>query len=144
MEETAITVSGLDELAKDFEKVVKKYPSDADNFLKRQARKLRKNVVENVKNDTHSHAKNDKSLAKLKNYKISRIWGYGTARHIEVSAQSPHFHLVERGHNIVIKGKVVGFAPGKRMMEKAVKTHEEQIEQATQQFIDELLKEGGF
>ena len=51
MEQT-ITVSGADELAKDFEKVIKKYPNDADNFLKRQARKLRKNVVKNLR-QTH-------------------------------------------------------------------------------------------
>lgn len=143
MEQT-ITVSGAAELAKDFEKVIKKYPDDADNFLKRQARELRKNVVKNVKKDTHTKGATEKSLAKLKNYKISRIWGYGADRHIEISAQSPHFHLVERGHNLVIKGKTVKFVAGKHMMDNAVKSYEEQVEQAAEQFIDKLLKEGGF
>lgn len=51
---------------------------------------------------------------------------------------------MERGHNLVIKGKTVKFVAGKHMMDNAVKSYEEQVEQAAEQFIDKLLKEGGF
>lgn len=144
MDDREFTISGLSEVTESFEKIIKAYPDKAGDLLRKNAFKLRKEVVNNVKSDTKSKGKSKKSLAKLGSYKVSQVKGIGENQYVEISAKSPHFHLVEHGHNLVIKGKNIGFVPGKHMMEKAAKNFEDNSEQMAQELIDKLLKEGGY
>ena len=60
---------------------------------------------------------------------------------------APHFHLVERGHQLVRGGKlgeggkVVGFVPGKHMMEKTKNEYEEIVPEKLEKILDDILKE---
>lgn len=53
-----------------------------------------------------------------------------------------HFHLIENGHNLVRGGRIVGFVPGKHIMEKTRNEYENIVPQRFEEMIDEILKEG--
>lgn len=158
----SISVEGLDELAISLKELTKKYPDKAGELLQQNAKALRKEVVKNVKKDTHFDKGNKKSLAKTGSYKISQVMGYGTKQFVEISAKSPHFHLVEHGHDSVMPdfhgvkgekgkripnknaGQKVGFVQGKHMMANAIKKAEREMPETLSKMVDELLKESGF
>lgn len=139
----SMKVEGLDELTKELEKLVKKYPDRAGELLTKNARELRKDVVKEVKENTKTKGSSKRSLAKVGSYKISKVQGYGARQYVEVSAKSPHFHLVEHGHDLIINGQNRGFVQGKHMMKVAVRRCEATMPDTVKNMIDELLKEGG-
>ena len=53
-----------------------------------------------------------------------------------------HFHLIENGHNLVRGGRIVGFVPGKHIMEKTRNEYENIVPQRFEEMVDEILKEG--
>jgi hypothetical protein len=56
---------------------------------------------------------------------------------------SPHFHLLERGHEIIINGQNKGFYSGQHMMADAVKQHQREMPAAASEMVDALIKERG-
>ena len=146
MEEQTLSmnIDGIDELVRSLENLVKKYPDRAGELLKKDAQKLRKDVVEEVKKVTKTKASSKRSLAKLGSYKISPVLGIGASQYVEVSAKSPHFHLVEHGHVLKTKnGKTIGFVHGKHMMDTTVKKHENELPDIVNKMVDDLLKQEG-
>lgn len=155
-------MEGFEELAAELSRLSKKYPERSGELLKQEAKNFRKEVIKNVKKDTHPNADNKRSLSKASQYKISQVQGFGDKQFVEISAKSPHFHLVEHGHEMImpythgikgVKGAVaknenggqrVGFVEGKHMMDKARRTYEERLPEAIDRMVDELLSEGGF
>lgn len=139
----AMDIDGLNELIGTFDELVKKYPDRAGDMLQKNAKSLRKDVVEEVKNVTKTEGSSKRSLGKLSSYKISPVKGYGVNQFVEISAKSPHFHLVENGHQLIINGENRGFVQGKHMMATTVKKHQESMPEAVSNMVDELLKEEG-
>lgn len=158
-----VEIEGLKELAETFEELTRKYPDRAGNMLVMQAKELRKDVVRLVKNDTDTEGTSKKSLAKAGSYGISPVKGYGNKQYIEVSAKSPHFHLVENGHMKVIPktrtvktqdgekrkiansngGATVGFTPGYHFMDRAAKKSQIEVPEGLKKVVDSLLREEG-
>ena len=136
-------IDGLNELIGTFDELVKKYPDRAGDMLQKNAISLRKDVVEEVKKVTKTEGSSKRSLGKLSSYKISPVKGYGVNQFVEISAKSPHFHLVENGHQLIINGENRGFVQGKHMMATAVKKHQENMPESVSNMVDELLKEEG-
>lgn len=136
-------IDGLEELQETLNDLVKKYPDKAGEILKSNARQLRKDVTKEVRKVTDNYGKSKQSLAKVGSYRISPVQGYGMNQYIEISAKAPHFHLVEKGHELVKNGVNIGFVPGKHMMENTIKRHQEIVPETVSNMIDELLKEGG-
>lgn len=142
-----VTIDGIDgllDLRDTFEDLVKKYPDRAGELLQKDARQLRKDVVKETKKVTKTNSSSKRSLGKVGSYKISPVQGLGANQFVEVSAKSPHFHLVEHGH--VLKshdGQTIGFVQGKHMMDNTVKKHQESMPQTVSVMVDELLKEEG-
>lgn len=137
-----MSIDGLDDLTKSFENLVRKYPDRAGELLREDARQLRKEVVKETKKVTKTKSSSKRSLGKVGSYKISPVQGIGQAQYVEVSAKSPHFHLVEHGH--VLKshdGKTIGFVPGKHMMETTVKKHQETMPDIVTEMVEQLLRE---
>ena len=162
MNETmSLEIEGLDELAESFEDVIRKYPDRAAEILVGQAKELRKDVVKQVKNDTDTDGTSKKSLAKVGSYRISPVQGFGESQYVEVSAKSPHFHLLENGHMKVIPksrtikrpdgekakitnpngGQTVGFTPGYHFMDVASKKRQVAIPAEVAGEVNKLLKE---
>lgn len=158
-----VQIDGLEELAETFEELVGKYPDRAGELLVSQAKELRKDVVKQVKNDTDTDGTSKKSLAKVGSYGISPVKGFGNQQYIEVSAKSPHFHLVENGHLKVVPmtrtiktrdgekrtvsnsngGATVGFTPGYHFMDRASKKRQIEVPEELEKVVDELLREEG-
>jgi len=161
MPDTYVAIKGMEELAQDFESLVKRYPDKAGTLLRRSGRDIRNKVIENVKHDTDFDETKKKSLARTSSYNVSRVKGFGIKQYVEVSAKAPHFHLVEHGHEMVTPrsrsyttaggnkkkvtlyngGQNVGFVQGRHMMEKAVKVHERVMPLEVDAMVDELIKE---
>lgn len=152
---------GVDELISDFKRLTKAYPDKAGKLLRSEASKLVKEVVRNVKRRTTPDKENKESIARIINYRVSQVQGFNEKQFVEISAKSPHFHLVEHGHEIImpashgIKGKEgvsvpnknagqnVGFVQGKHMMADAVKVYERELPNALSDMVDALLEEEG-
>lgn len=157
----SFSVDGVDELVSDLTRLAKVYPDKAGELLKKEARGLRKEVVKNVKKSTTPDSDNKQSLAKASQYKISQVQGFNEKQFVEISAKSPHFHLVEHGHQIIMPashgikgqkgmsvpnknaGQNVGFVQGKHMMADAVKVYERELPNALSNMVDALLEEEG-
>lgn len=144
MAELDFNIDGLEELATDFEKLVKRYPDKAGELLKKEAKNLRKKVAKRMKSEKKSKQKSKRPLENAGSYKISPVLGMGAMQYVEVSAKSPHFHLVEHGHDLVQGGQVVGHVQGTKFFENTVKEHEAEMPRIVSRMVDELLKEGGF
>jgi hypothetical protein len=139
-----MSIEGLDELATEFERLVKRYPDKAGELLKDEAKKLRKKVAKRMKDEKKSRYKSKRPLENAGQYSISPVLGMGARQYVEVSAKAPHFHLVEHGHDLVRNGQTVGHVQGTHFFENTVKEHEAEMPSVVSNMIDELLKEGGF
>lgn len=138
----SMSIDGMDELVESLERLTKKYPDKAGELLQKNAKKLRKDVIANVKEDTKTTGKTKRSLSKTSSYAVSEVQGYGTSQYVEISAKSPHFHLVEHGHVLTNhSGKTIGFVQGRHMMENAVKKREEYMDKDLKRMVSRLLKE---
>ncbi|MBQ9607644.1 MAG: hypothetical protein IJV16_10805 [Lachnospiraceae bacterium] len=142
MAEVQITVEGLDELQKDLERLISKYPDKAGELLKKDARDFRKAYIKNVRGKVKRASNRSKSLTKIKNVKIYPIQGYGKKQSIDVGATSPHFHLFERGHVLYPFGKgPSGFVPGRFVMEESINEYEDKMPETARKMYDKLLQE---
>lgn len=156
-------IEGLSELTGALEAVAKKYPDKAGELLVQQAKELRKDVVKQVKNDTETDGSSKRSLAKTGSYEISQVKGFGEQQYVEVSAKSPHFHLLENGHMKVVPrtrtvtrpngekvkitnpngGQVIGFVPGYHFMDAATRKRRLHIPEELESTVAKLLKDEG-
>ena len=137
-------VDGLEDLIDSLKDLTNKYPDRAGELLQKNAKQLRKDVVKEVKDLTDTDGSSKRSLAKAGSYAISQVQGFGTNQYVEISAKSPHFHLVEHGHDLVThSGETIGFVQGKHMMENAVRKSAENMPSTVEDMIAELLKEEG-
>lgn len=141
-----IEISGLDELAEDFRIVARKYPDRAGEELRKEAKELRKDVIAMVENDTDEHltkdgSKTKRSLTKASSYEISPVQGFNERQFVDISAKSPHFHLLENGHQLVShKGRVLGFVPGYHFMDRARKDHAKKLPERMEKMVNNLLE----
>ena len=158
-----VEVVGLDELTKDMMTFVKKYPDFAGDILRSEALKTRKDIVKNARESMKTDRKRKRSLGRIGSYRVSQIQGIGKSQYVEISARSPHYHLLERGHAIVtpygrtikkksgettkIKfskgGQTIGRVSGKYFLKKAKDAEAERFPQVMNEAVDILLKKSG-
>ena len=138
---------GLEDLEESLSRLASKYPDRAGEFLKAQARKTRSGVIREMKSAVDVNTGNDKSLGKAKNYQISQVQGYGKNQEVELSAKSPHFHLIEHGHELLSHSpnkKPIGWVPGYLVMDAEKKRRAQKAPTECAEWANELLKEEGF
>lgn len=159
---TTLVIEGMDELQRSLKKMAKKYPYSAGNMLRKDAINVRKEIVKQVKEETKFDTESKQSLAKAGSYKISKVQGDGLQQYVEITAKSPHFHLVENGHNIIMPkshgvrgekgvripndnaGEKAGFVQGKHIIDTVTSKHEREMPDIVEDMIDKLLEEVGF
>jgi hypothetical protein len=137
-------ITGVEELTRQFEELSVRFPDKAGDLLRKDARQLRKAIVESAKNLTDTDGTSKRSLGKTGSYRVSQVKGIGIMQYVEISAKSPHFHLVEHGH--VLKshsGATIGYVQGKHFLEKAANAYEREMKQHVETMVDALLREGG-
>lgn len=157
--EHTIDVIGLDNLTESMQKLIKKYPDRAGLALRKEGMETRKRIVKNAKSSVNTNTKRKKSLGRIGSYRVSQVKGYGINQYVEISARSPHFHLVERGHALVqphgrkLKsgkrihfkngGQTIGRVSGKFFMKKTKEEEVTLFPQVIDRMVDSLLKESG-
>ena len=52
-----------------------------------------------------------------------------------------HFHLIENGHNLVKNGQIIGFVPGKHIMEKTRNDYKDIVPEKFEEMLDDILRE---
>lgn len=136
-------IEGLEELERDLTKAIQTAPEKAKETLK----EIGKDFKNAAKKRANSELKPHKRTGSEKNKAIKRKWGtkvieenVGATALVWNSAR--HFHLIENGHNLVRGGRIVGFVPGKHIMEKTRNEYENIVPQRFEEMVDEILKEG--
>lgn len=143
-------VFGFDELEKSFEKVIKKYPNEADALLMTMGRAATRRVKQLTPVKTRK-LKNSWRLRKVKLYKN------GTVRVVRIASTAPHAHLIEDGHYIYRgsgRGRtgrrtwqgISGASTGTRtrayeMLKKGMDETRTRFTKETQKMFDKLTKE---
>ncbi len=133
---------GLEELELDLEMAIKKAPEQAEGTLIELAKEFKKSAKKRAKVET----KHEKREGDDKKWAIERRWGHKLVDDylgatVLVWNSAPHFHLVEKGHQIVRGGRVIGFTPGKHIMEKTRYEYKDIIPERFEQMVDDILKE---
>lgn len=163
--DSTVKVIGIDDLDASIRKVIKKYPDRAGECLRDEARRTRKEIVKNAKDTTNTKSKSKRSLGKVGSYRISQVQGYNENQYVEISARSPHYHLVERGHAMKMparvayfnkkSGKKVSFrspyagqsrgrVSGRFFLKKAKEAEAERFPEFVDEMLERLLHESGF
>lgn len=135
-------IEGLEELQKDLEKAIRKCPVQAKETLKQLAKEFKaagKKKANAELNHTKREGDDVKKAIKAKWGTKTIDEGMGAVALVWNSAR--HFHLVENGHNLVRGGQVVGFVPGKHIMEKTRNDFQDTVPDRFQEMVDEILKE---
>lgn len=133
---------GLEEFEQDLKKAIRKAPIQAKETLVEVAKDFKKSAKKRAKSET-KHVKRSGDGEK---WAIARKWGHklvddGVGATALVWNSAPHFHLVENGHQVVRSGRVVGFAPGKHIMEKTRNEYEDIVPERFEKMVDDILRE---
>lgn len=131
---------GLDELERDLRDAIDMYPDEMRKELRKVAKDFKKSVLEKTPDGEHHRGDPKKKLRKKFGIRTRKD---GDQHIALVYNSAPHFHLVERGHVVVRKGRAVGFAPGKHMMERTQNEYEDIVPERFRQICDEVLRGHG-
>lgn len=114
---------------------IKDYPLEAEKGLRKEANRMKKELVA------------ASPIGKGKKRKISKSWKMainGTStKNSEATLRntSPHFHLVERGHvQKNARGKVTGFTQGKFFFKKTVEKNKRDVKEAVGGHMYKMLR----
>jgi len=134
----SLTFEGIEDLQTRFEEVRATYPYKEEEILLKLGRTLRSSSK-----DKTSTGKNNKHIRNQ--YKLSKVNYDKDGSNITMTNTSPLFHLLEKGHKIVRGGRlkkngvVIGFVPGKHMVETAMIELEHVLPLMVGNWLDEVL-----
>lgn len=128
-----LKMEGFEACFTELKDVVKNTPLSARRGLQRSANQFKKTARDRTPDSGKEHK------SKLKKEYGIRIKEEGYTMKALVFNSAPHFHLIERGHELIIRGKNCGFVPGKYMFEKTVDEYEEKMPQIIENEIEKEL-----
>ena len=134
-------IEGLEELQKDLEKAIRKCPLQAEQTLVEIAKDFKKDAKKRANSELKPHNRAGDQQKKS----IKRKWGHkkvndNVGATVLVWNSARHFHLVENGHNLVKGDQIIGFVPGKHIMEKTRNDYKSIVPERFQKMIDNFLK----
>lgn len=167
MSEFGFELKGIDEFAADIERCLKEYPEEASRKVYNLAGKFTKDVNEKFPSNYET---GKRSLPRSWKRERERTMFTGYTIRVNVSNKSPHFHLVENGHEMVItpiayaihanrksgskaskkrkrikeakfKKEHRGFVPGKHYCEKTRNEWQEKYPEEIEKFLNKMLKD---
>lgn len=128
-----LKIEGLEEFQEKLKLIEKKAPDRILDKLDEGGKKLQKQTKANTPKKTGNLRKGVKLLP------VEKIRG-GYQKGL--TNESPHFHLVERGHILTDKnGKEIGYVHGKFYLEKTVSDMKSGWDKELENWLDELFKE---
>ena len=140
MSDVLFDVSELTEYTQDLLDLAKhKMPKETKRFLQKEGNQLRKLTRQTAKRSVKKKTGN--YLKGIKRGKVYKYQGMDLSVRVYGSA---HAHLIEYGHRKVTKsGKEKGFTKGYRVFQRSAKEYEKEFVKNCEDFVDELLDEGG-
>lgn len=129
-------IDGLDELETDLKFATNEYPKEMRSGVRKIANDFKKSCKARTPD-----GKGDKDASKKLRNKFgvkTKIEGDTTLALVYNSAR--HFHLVENGHNLVRGGQVVGWVPGKHMMEQTRNEYQDIIPERFEKIRDDIFR----
>lgn len=134
------TIEELDKLEKEVLRLAGKYPNETKKFLQTQGNKLKAKTKKIAKSKVKSKKGNY-----LRGFKRGKYYKYnGEDDCIRVYNYMSHAHLIENGHIIKDRtGKEHGFKKGYFVLEQAHRDYYDEFVKATDDFVGEVIKNGG-
>lgn len=129
-------LEGLDELESDLRFAMEEYPKEMRGGLRKIANDFKKSCKARTPDGKTSKDASKKLRRKFGTR--TKVEGDTTLALVYNSAR--HFHLVENGHNLVRGGQVVGWVPGKHMMEQTRNEYQDVIPERFEKLCDETLR----
>ena len=147
MADVSFEFIGLDELEKDLSDVVNKYPDETNRFMRRQGTAFVKDVREKMPGSwKNNKAKVPPGLAKNWRRDVWEDSGHHINQ-VEIRCKSPHWHLLENGHNMVVGSKKknnlkkVGYVSGFHYCEKTRGEWAGKFPGNISEYVDGMLKQ---
>ena len=133
---------GLEEFQHDLEKAIRKAPAQAEETLIELAKEFKNSAKKKANAEMKTHKREESQKKKA----IRRKWGHklvddNLGATVLVWNSARHFHLVENGHQLVRGGRVIGFVPGKHIMEKTRNDYKDIVPERFEKMVDGILKE---
>lgn len=128
-----IRIEGLEECEVALKQLILKAPLEAKAGLRQAANGFRKSARARTPDSGKQHK------AKLKKKYGVKIIDAGLNTKALIYNSAPHFHLVEKGHVSIIRGKNCGFVEGQHMFEKTVNEYETKTPKIIEEMIDKEL-----
>lgn len=132
-------VNGLNDLANDLIQLAKKYPDVAEDTMKKEQRSYRSKMIKETWKAVDRHSGN-----LTKGFRFGKIETFGGNIQSDFYAEgkkNKHFHLINNGHELVKDGKVIGFVPGRRIVEAVNKVWEEEHVNSAEKMMNRILDE---
>ena len=128
-----VKFEGLEDLQVRLEEVRARYPFKEEEILLKLGAVLKASAKDKTPTGKHKkHLKNQ--------YKLSKVNYDKDGSNITMTNPSPLFHLIESGHRMVGKnGHVLGFVPGKHMVETALIELEQTLPGVVGAWLDDIL-----
>lgn len=130
----------MEDLQRDLEIAVGRCPEQARETLKDIGKHFKKDAKKKAETELKPHVRESGDKKAIKNK-----WGnklvddnIGSAALIYNSAR--HYHLIENGHNLIKNGKIIGFVPGKHIMEKTRKEYQDIVPKRFEEMVDNILR----
>lgn len=130
-------MNGLEELEIDLRFATNEYPNEMRSGLRKVANQFKKSCKARTPNGADAEKDASKKLINKFGVK-TKIEGDTTLALVYNSAR--HFHLVESGHNLVRGGQVVGWVPGKHMMEQTQNEYQDIVPKKFEDIRDEIFR----
>jgi hypothetical protein len=133
-----LKMEGIEELENDIKAAIEKSPKELKKGLDKIGNDFRKSARKRTP-DYKKHKGDPKKKLKRRYGKWTFVEDDKTG--ITIYNDAPHYHLVEQGHNLVKNGQIIGFVPGKHMMEQTRNEYENIVPDRFEEIIDNILKE---
>lgn len=150
LSDCGFNLDGFDELQSSLKKSIKTYPDLAERRLNTVSNRFKKEVIEDTKSVTTKH-----TGSLIKGMKLDKMRGFGSNIERDFRGTSPHFHLIENGHEIVLPktrngkalkngGRNVGWVAGKHIVKKKRKAYGDYVMPfEMKKLLDDITKESG-
>lgn len=147
-----VTLEGFDELEKSLSMLEKKFPYTAEQVLQKEARNIRKQIMDSYTANINKgnsikrkqeKAKQENRVLLEKSFSVGKVMVKKGKITTAVTSRAPHYHLVEDGHELYSHGKYVGTVEGKKIVAKIMGRRSRDSDKIGQKVLDEILKEAG-
>lgn len=139
-----VMIEGMEDLTSSISNLAKKYPDEFTLLLEKEANSARTDVAKEARSALDTNTANKKSLGKKSNYKATPVRGYGDNQQIDITAESPHFHLLEHGHELVShSGRSIGWVPGYLFMQATAEKYKTKFPTDAEELSNRILQGEG-